>query len=244
MRKRFTLLLCLVTVLAFAKPKREYYKLIVYHFSSAQQEQKLDQFLSETYLPQLHQSGFTKIGVFKPIANDTAKDKQLIILLNHYNLEKLSQPVQWGLTELGSYNQPIYNRYEQFLLSAFNDMPFMKIPDAAISKTDRIFELRSYESPTEAAYRNKVHMFNEGGEVKLFDQLGFNAVFYADVLFGSKMPNLMYMTSFSSIESRNEHWKQFGESATWKRLSSMDFYKNNMSALHSQLLKSTTYSDY
>ncbi len=180
----------------------------------------------------------------KPIANDTAKDKQLIVLLNNNNLEKLSQPVQWGLTELGSYNQPIYNRYEQFLLSAFNDMPFMKIPDSDISKTDRIFELRSYESPTEATYRNKVHMFNEGGEVKLFEQLGFNAVFYADVLFGSKMPNLMYMTSFSNIESRNEHWKQFGESATWKRLSSMDFYKNNMSALHSQLLKSTTYSDY
>lgn len=244
MKKRFTILLCLVTLFAFAKPKREYYKLIVYHFSSVQQEQKLDQFLSEIYLPQLHQNGFTKIGVFKPIANDTAKDKQLIVFLNHNNLEKLSQPVQWGLTELGSYNQPIFNRYEHFLLSAFTEMPFMKIPDASISKSARIFELRSYESPTETAYRNKVHMFNEGGEVKLFDELGFSAVFYADVLFGSKMPNLMYMTSFSSIESRNEHWKQFGESATWKRLSSMDFYKNNMSALHSQLLKSTTYSDY
>lgn len=228
----------------YAKDNKEYYKLIVYHFASTAQEQKIDQFLSTTYIPKLHQIGFTNIGVFKPIANDTAKDKQILVLLNNEKLEKLSQPLQWGLQELGSYDQPIYTRYEQILLSAFKDMPQMKVPSNEISKNDRVFELRSYESPTESAYRNKVHMFNEGGEVKLFDELGFNAVFYADVLYGSTMPNLMYMTSFSSIESRNEHWKQFGASATWKKLSSMDFYKNNMSALHSYLLKSTAYSDY
>jgi hypothetical protein len=81
---------------------------------------------------------------------------------------------------------------------------------------ERIYELRSYESPTEEKYLNKVHMFNEGGEITLFNELQFNAVFYADVLFGSKMPNLMYMTSFDNIDSRNEHWKAFGESKTWK----------------------------
>lgn len=244
MKKRFTLFLCVFTLFAFAAPNNEYYKLIVYHYADSRQEKQLDEFLSSVYLPQLHKTGFSKIGVFKPIANDTAKDKKILVLLNHEKLEKLSQPLQWGLSELGSYAQPIYTRYEQILLSAFKDMPKMKVPSDAVSKNERVFELRSYESPTESAYRNKVHMFNEGGEIKLFDQLGFNAVFYADVLYGSTMPNLMYMTSFSSIESRNEHWKQFGESATWKKLSSMDFYKNNMSALHSYLLKSTAYSDY
>jgi hypothetical protein len=63
-------------------------------------------------------------------------------------------------------------------------------------------------------------------------------------LFGSKMPNLMYMTSFDNIDSRNEHWKAFGASSTWKKLSTMPFYQNNMSALHSQLMRSTPYSDY
>lgn len=235
---------CLYATFVNGATPKEYYKLIVYHFSNTAQEKKLDQYLSEHFLPLLHKNQFSKIGVFKPITNDTAKDKKILVLLNHEKLEKLSQPLQWGLSELGSYDQPIYTRYEQILLSAFKDMPKMKVPTNDISKSDRVFELRSYESPTESAYRNKVHMFNEGGEIKLFDELGFNAVFYADVLYGSTMPNLMYMTSFNSIESRNEHWKQFGESATWKRLSSMDFYKNNMSALHSYLLKSTVYSDY
>src|SRR5574343_406939 len=244
MRKCLVMALSCCLSFVHAKDNKEYYKLIVYHFVSTDQEKKIDQFLTATYLPKLHQNGFSTIGVFKPIANDTAKDKQVLVLLRHDKLEKLSQPLQWGLFELGSYDQPIYTRYEQILLSAFKDMPQMKVPSNDISKNDRVFELRSYESPTESAYRNKVHMFNEGGEIKLFDELGFNAVFYADVLYGSTMPNLMYMTSFNSIESRNEHWKQFGESATWKRLSSMDFYKNNMSALHSYLLKSTVYSDY
>ena len=36
-------------------------------------------------------------------------------------------------------------------------------------------------------------MFNEGGEIRLFARLNFNAVFYGDVLAGDRMPNLMYM---------------------------------------------------
>lgn len=239
------LLVLLIAILSFFKlHANEYYKLIVYHYAESRQEKQLDEYLSNIYLPMLHQHGFTDIGVFKPIGNDTAKDKQILVLLHHSQLQKLTEPHQWSLPESGSYNQPNYIRYEQILLSSFKDMPLMKLPPTTISKKDRVFELRNYESPTEAAYRNKVHMFNEGGEIILFDQLGFNAVFYADVLFGSRMPNLMYMTSFSSVESRNEHWKQFGESATWKKLSSMEFYQHNMSGLYSQLLKSAAYSDY
>jgi len=241
--KQFSLLLVL-SIFFLKSFANDYYKLIIYHYTDSKQEQKLDELLSSNYIPLLHKNGFSNIGVFKPIGNDTAGDKKILVLLCSPTIEKLTKPLQWNLTELGSYNQPIFTRYEQILLSSFKDMPKMKIPSPDISKKDRIFELRSYESPTETAYRNKVHMFNEGGEIKLFDQLGFNAVFYADVLLGSTMPNLMYMTSFCSIESRNEHWKQFGSSDTWKKLSSMDFYKNNMSALHSLLLKSTAYSDY
>lgn len=228
----------------FAAPASEYYKLIVYHFSNVSQEKLLDSFLAQQYLPTLHSNGFKQIGIFKPISNDTATDKQVVVLIGTSDLNKLIKPIQWSLSENASYKEPIYNRYEQFLLRAFKGMPLMKIPTDQSKKSERIFELRSYESPTEEKYLNKVHMFNEGGEIKLFNELQFNAVFYADVLFGSKMPNLMYMTSFDNLESRNEHWKAFGASSTWKKLSAMPFYQNNMSALHSQLMRSTPYSDY
>jgi hypothetical protein len=42
--------------------------------------------------------------------------------------------------------------------------------------------------------------------------------FYGKVISGAKMPNLMYMTSFSNQESRDAHWKAFLASAEWKEL--------------------------
>ncbi|WP_439504355.1 NIPSNAP family protein [Sediminibacterium sp.] len=244
MKKTILVLALFYSNFANAASSAEYYKLIIYHFSTAAQEKSLDNFIAAEYLPALHQIGFKQVGVFKPITNDTAADKQIIILINGFDINKLAKPFQWSLNEKSSFKEPIYNRYEQFLLRAFKGMPLMKIPTDKSKKSNRIFELRSYESPTEEKYLNKVHMFNEGGEIKLFDELQFNAVFYADVLFGSRMPNLMYMTSFESLESRNEHWKAFSAAATWKKISTMPFYQNNMSALHSQLMQSTPYSDY
>lgn len=239
----FALSIFLVSSL-HAAPSMEYYKLIVYHFSSNEQEKKLDNFIANQFIPALHLKGFKQVGVFKPIANDTANDKQIVLLINGANLNRLIEPIQWNIKEGTAFNEPLYKRYEQILLRAFKDMPLMKIPTDASKKVERIYELRNYESPTEEKYLNKVHMFNEGGEIKLFNELQFNAVFYADVLFGSTMPNLMYMTSFDNIDSRNEHWKAFGASKTWKELVAMPFYQNNMSALYSQLMQSTPYSDY
>lgn len=244
MRKGLVILILFCCNQVFAAPVGEYYKLIVYHFSTASQEKSLDSFIAYQYMPALHKNGFKQVGVFKPITNDTAMDKQVVVLVGTTEINKLLNPLQWNLKENSLFKEPIYNRYEQFLLRAFKGMPLMKIPANNKLKAERIFELRSYESPTEDKYLNKVHMFNEGGEIKLFIELQFNAVFYADVLFGSKMPNLMYMTSFDNLDSRNQHWKSFGESSTWKKLSTMPFYQNNISALHSQLMKATNYSDY
>src|SRR5206468_991425 len=92
------------------------------------------------------------------------------------------------------HTTPAYTRMETILLQAFPLAPKMKLPQLQSSGKDRIYELRSYESATESLNRNKVEMFNKGGEINLFKRLGFNAVFYSEVLAGSKMPNLMYMT--------------------------------------------------
>lgn len=129
---KYLSLFLISTIFFFKLHASDFYKLIVYHYADSTQEKHLDDFLSSVYLPKLHKNGFTTIGVFKPIANDTAKDKQILVLLNHEKLEKLSQPLQWGLQELGSYVQPIYTRYEQIFLCAFKEMPKMKVPSDAI----------------------------------------------------------------------------------------------------------------
>ena len=143
-----------------------------------------------------------------------------------------------------SYDNPPYERINSVLLRAFPDMPELKPTTVEGPRSERVYELRSYESPTEATYRNKVAMFNEGGEVELFENLGFNAVFYAEVISGDRMPNLMYMTTFPNMDKRNESWKDFGDSPRWKEISSMEKYQNNMNKLDSFLLYPTEYSDY
>jgi hypothetical protein len=87
-------------------------------------------------------------------------------------------------------------------------------------------------------------MFNEGGEIPLFERLGFNAIFYADVISGPKMPNLMYMTSFADKADRDAHWKTFSADPEWKKLSSMPKYQRNVSKVDITFLRPTAYSDY
>ena len=91
---------------------------------------------------------------------------------------------------------------------------------------------------------NKVQMFNEGGEIDLFKKLEFNAVFYADVLSGSRMPNLIYMTSFENMAARDTHWKSFVDAPEWKRLSSLPEYQHNVSKADIILMHAAAYSDF
>ena len=106
------------------------------------------------------------------------------------------------------------------------------------------YELRSYEAPTEEYYKRKVDMFNAGGEVILFDRLGFNAVFYAEVLSGPTMPNLMYMTTHENQETRDANWKNFVDSPEWTKLKVMPKYQNTVSKNVTLFLYPTEYSDY
>jgi hypothetical protein len=86
-------------------------------------------------------------------------------------------------------------------------------------------------------------MFNKGGEVTLFKRLGFNAIFYGEVIAGASMPNLMYMTSFENRKSRDEHWKAFVDDPEWKKLSARKEYQNNVSKIDITFLVPAAYSD-
>lgn len=252
------LLLCLITLDATGNagnPGREYYELTIYHFTKAAQEQAIDQYLEEAWLPALHRQGIRSIGIFKPITNDTATTKTIYVIVPYMHAAQkektaaalLNDPefLQKGKAYLEApWDQPPYQRISVQWLKAFHLAPKMEVPDLSTPKSDHIYELRSYEGPTEALYRNKVQMFNEGGEIVLFKRLTFNAVFYAEVLSGNRMPNLIYMTSFENRESREQHWRTFSEDAEWKRLSALPEYQHNVSKADIILMRAAPYSDY
>ncbi|MBL7744608.1 MAG: NIPSNAP family protein [Chitinophagaceae bacterium] len=256
---RITILLVIISLSPFysmaRKPVREFYQFTIYHFNNALQEKMLDTYLEQALLPALHRAGITKVGVFKPIANDTLTDKTLYVLIPAKTLEKIiSIPDKLkrdtayqsaGAEYINAiYNDPSYSRMETLLLRAFTKAPEMQLPALKAPKEERVYELRSYESATEKIFQNKVHMFNEGDEIGLFKRLNFNAVFYSEVIAGSKMPNLMYMTCFDNRTERDAHWKSFGSDPYWKKLSSMPEYKNNVSHIDIIFLRPAAYSDY
>ncbi|TAL65383.1 MAG: NIPSNAP family containing protein [Bacteroidetes bacterium] len=235
--------------------KQEYYEIKIYRVSQKAQEDRVDAYLKDVYLPALHRSGISKIGVFKPIETDTAFGKLIYVFIPFKTLDQFVQlPEVLGKDKVytgagksfldAAYNDPPFNRYESILLRAYINMPQFVAPDFTTLPSERIYELRSYESATEAKAVKKREMFNQGGEIALFKSLNFDAVFYAEVLVGSHMPNLMYMITFPDMKSHDEKWKSFGTSDGWKKLSGLEEYKNTVSKANPYLMHPASYSDF
>lgn len=259
LRHKLCILLFSASLVSFSlngfSADREFYAIKIYHLKDKSQEDRVDKFLQGAYLPALHRAGIKTVGVFKPVGNDTAADRRIFVFfpfnsLNDFltlseKLEKDQAFAAAGADYLDAvYNNPPYTRMETIQLQAFPDAPKMQLPQLKGPKSERVYELRSYESPTEKLHANKVDMFNKGGEVKLFKRLNFNAVFYSRVIVGSHMPNLMYMTTFENKADRDEHWKAFSADDEWKKLSAMTEYKNNVSKNEQMFLTPVEYSDF
>jgi hypothetical protein len=87
-------------------------------------------------------------------------------------------------------------------------------------KSARIFELRQYQSASEAAGKKKIEMFNDQGEIDIFKRLGFKPVFWGETIIGPLRPNLTYMVTFDDLAAKDAHWKAFVDDAQWKKISS------------------------
>lgn len=238
---------------AAQKGKREFYELRMYHYSGAENESRLDAYFKDALVPALHRAGIKNVGVFKMI-DDTASKKKMYVLIPYPSLDYLDKihdilDKDKKYQEAGAeyinaaHNNAPYTRIENVVMKAFSGAPVLQKSKLTGDKKSRVYELRSYEGATEKLYRTKVKMFNTGDEVGLFNRLGFNAIFYAEVLAGSKMPNLMYMTTFENMASRDAHWKAFGEDEQWKKLKSDKQYDNTVSHIDIFYLYPTAYSD-
>jgi hypothetical protein len=241
---------------SYGAPKQQYYEIRIYQIADKTQEGMVDAFLKDAYIPALHKAGISKVGVFKPVETDTASYGKLIYVFIPYKtleeyaelpgiLEKDKKYAGAGKAFIDApYDKPPYKRQQSILLKAFLYMPEFAAPSYKTPPAERIYELRSYQSATEAKAAKKIQMFNQGGEIALFEKLKFNAVFYGEALAGDEKPNLMYMTTFSDMKSHDEHWKAFGEAPEWKKMSGLEEYKNAVSKNTTHLLHPTSYSDF
>ncbi len=244
-----------LSIFAAPSEKQMYYELRIYRLKDRGKEAVTDKYLKEAFIPAMRKAGITAVGVFKPVESDTAYGKLVYVFIPYKNMDQYikvvdildNDPVhkQAGSEFLDApYNDPPFTRYESVFMKAFSFMPNYRIPPFTNPKRERIYELRSYESWTEAKASKKIHMFNEGGEIAIFEKIGANAVFYGQVLIGSLKPRLIYMTTYSNMQSRDEHWKAFGSHPDWKALSAKPEYANTVIKPNVYLLYPAEYSDF
>jgi len=253
------IILCLFSAPAFlnakAPAKQMYYEIKIYRISQASQGTTIDMYLKDAFIPAMHRAGVYNIGVFKPVEADTAYGKLIYVFIPYKTADQYFKIIgvldkdqvyqQAGKEFLDApVTTPPFTRYESVFMKAFAFMPQLKVFKYDTPPAQRIYELRSYESATEAKALKKIHMFNEGGEIAIFEKVGSNAVFYGQVLFGSQKPRLMYLTTYADMKSHDEHWAAFRNSPEWKALSSKEEYKSTTSKTKAFLCHPTDYSDF
>jgi hypothetical protein len=257
MKKLLTLLILLglaYNIAAAPKPQM-YYEIKVYRINGPVQEGKMDAYLKDAYIPAVHRAGIKTVGVFKPVEADTAFGKIVYVFIpfntvnEYFDLEgKLENDAVYKDAAKGFLDAPVkeapFVRYESIFMRAFAGMPAFKVYTYSTPPSERIYELRSYESATEAKAAKKIHMFNEGGEIGIFEKVGSNAVFYGQVLLGSLKPRLMYMTTYADMKSHDEKWAAFRVHPDWMTLKAKPEYASTTSKTNAYLLHPTSYSDF
>lgn len=102
------------------------------------------------------------------------------------------------------------------LLEATPYSPEIVIPEKPTA-TPRIFELRSYHSPT-ARQAKALHERFAGPEIKIFHRVGVHPLFYGSTVFGQNRPNLTYLIPFESLAAREKSWNAFGADEEWVKV--------------------------
>jgi hypothetical protein len=229
---------------------QEYYVLRRYHLTSGPQRKLADNYLERALVPALNRIGISPVGVFGLEIGPGSPS--LYVLLPSTSLETLVT-VDFRLAKDDEYNKagaeflnasakdPAYVRVESSLMRAFEGHPKLTKPPS--SPKTRVFELRTYESPSDRDHVRKVEMFHHG-EFDIFQKSGFWQIFYGDTLIGAHQPNLTYMLGFADIGERTEKWNAFRSNAEWKKLSADQRYafESIVSNITNLILTPTGYS--
>jgi hypothetical protein len=238
--------------LAQGTRSREYYELRQYKLENGPQNSLTQGYLEQALIPALNRMGMKNVGAFNLYLGSETPMFYVLIPSNSLdglvNAElKLAQDEEYlkaGAPFLKApAKEPPYARVESQLLIAFEGFPKLVLPPATGKHASRVFQLRTYESPTNSDHRIKVDMFHHG-EFEYFQKAGFWQVFYGDALIGPRLPHLTYMLSFPDMSEMESMWAAFSNNPGWKKLSSNPTYsfESIVSNIDSLILKPTSYS--
>ena len=198
-----------------------------YALRTGTQPRRVADFLQNAAIPALNRLGHRPIGVFEGVSGVTtptvftltpfATFDELGTLEARLDADKEFAAAGAAYLDAPATDVP-FVRQEISLLVAFPKFPKIVVPAATAAKGPRLFELRTYESPTERAHRAKVKMFSDMGEIEIFHRVGLTPVFFSRTLAGQKMPSLTYMLVHENMAGHDKSWSAFGSDPDWRKL--------------------------
>jgi hypothetical protein len=207
---------------AQAQAPREFYQLRKYALQNGSQLTLTQNYFEHALIPALNRLAITPVGAFKlDIGPETptyyllipATSVEALVTLEARLAEDAeflkASTAFWGAPPAA----PAFVRVETSLMSAFAGWPKLVAPKAE----PRIFQLRTYESASDAAHIRKIQMFNQA-EIAIFTRTGLTPVFFGDTLIGQRMPSLTYMLTFADVADLNKKWAVFVSDPAWKEL--------------------------
>ncbi len=231
---------------------REYYELRKYRLRSGPQTKLLQSYLENALIPALNRAGFSPIGAFNlDIGPETPA---LYLLIPSTSLEslvtaelQLPKDEEFMKAAAPFWNAPAsapaFSRIESSLMIAFEGRPKLVVPPVTAQHGKRVFQLRTYESPSNQDHVIKVEMFHKG-EFEVFARAGFWQVFYGDTLIGPRLPQLTYMVSFPDMSEMDAKWDAFRADPEWKKLSALPRYSSEsiVDTISNLVLRPTSFS--
>jgi len=135
---------------------------------------------------------------------------------------------------------PPFERCDSSLVAAVPTQPGIVKPEG--SAATRVYELRTYRSPSEPAGHRKVDMFEAGGELAIFRRLGFQVVFFGRDLIGSGLPCLTYMLAWADPGARERGWLAFRDDPAWVKLRDLPQNADIVSGIDAYILRAADFS--
>ena len=227
---------------------RDLYEIRQYLLADDAQRAGLDAFLRGAAIPAWNRIGIAPVGVFF----NEKEPSPVYVLLRHRTMDSVVTAGQKLLADAEYLREgaafldapaakPSFKRVESSLFLAFSSIPAIEAP---VRGSGRVFQLRTYESPSVKTNRKKIEMFDTAGEIAVFRRVGLHPVFFGEAILGAKLPNLTYMLGFQSEDELKANWSNFRTDPDWKRLSGMPEYSDKaiLSGITNVVLKPADYS--
>lgn len=231
---------------------RQFYEVRSYVLGDKGDSAAIDRYLRDALIPALERQGVGPIGAFTNAPEDKTGSERIVVVIPYADPNEMVA-VQQAVEADSQYQsdaeeylsrgprQPPYERIQGELLRAMQCMKQLNVPEGTLENSERVYELRIYESANERLGNLKVEMFN-AGEVPIFLDSGIQPIFIGQCVVGPHTPSLTYLTVYENEQARGKAWQAFREHPDWKVLSKVPKYRGTVSRIHKYVLDPKPYS--